>query len=638
MLKSRIVFILLTFALGLQAQEVNIPDHIYFGGIKLNLSKGLRKEIQTNINTIKKNKTYFDAKAKQADTFFPIIEQAFEEESIPVDFKYLVIQESGLNALAVSSSNAVGYWQFKKESAMEVGLIIDSEIDERKHILEASRGAARYIKKNYLVTQNWIYALIAYNTGLGGAKQYIDSKYVGAQEMDLDDDLHWYAIKFLAYKLAYEEVTGYNKPEISILQYPKTQNKSLSDIASETQINEAKIIEMNPWLLQKKVPERDKNFIVLLPVLYLERESVAQRLGIDLNAKPTVVTDPAQTTPKISAKSMEQNNKSTQDEVYLFTTNNGLNGVVARAKDNLARLAFAGRISIERFRQYNEMEKYEEVKAGQIYYFESKNSKALVLYHTVKAGESVWDVAQMYGMKTSQLLKKNRMDEKEALQEGRLLYLRFKRPEKEPIIIAEKPKQAPPIEQKIVEPKADKKDTIQKKPSPQIKKDSIAPVLKKDTLVKSEKLPAILEPVVQKPEIETKAPVSTPFEATATPKDTLQPKREVKLVVEIDSSLSYHSVNQGQTLYALARNYGTKVDSIKTWNGVGTEGIKTGQKLIISKSRNSLSNNFVWVEVAPNQNLDDVAEDYHVSLENLLNWNGKKENKTITGELIKIKK
>ena len=43
---------------------------------------------------------------------------------MPNDLKFLALQESSLKSEAVSSSNAVGFWQFKKETGEEYGLVI----------------------------------------------------------------------------------------------------------------------------------------------------------------------------------------------------------------------------------------------------------------------------------------------------------------------------------------------------------------------------------------------------------------------------------------------------------------------------------------------------------------------------------
>jgi len=52
---------------------------------------------------------------------------------IPADYKYLAVIESGLDNV-VSSSNAVGYWQFLKGTARDYGLEVNKEVDERYNI------------------------------------------------------------------------------------------------------------------------------------------------------------------------------------------------------------------------------------------------------------------------------------------------------------------------------------------------------------------------------------------------------------------------------------------------------------------------------------------------------------------------
>lgn len=626
----RLLFFLnFLFLLSAQAQiSIEIPDHIYFAGMKLNLSKSLRTNLAAQVQTIQKNKTFFQAKVSLADMYFPIIERVFVEEDIPLDFKYLAIQESSLQSDVVSTSNAVGYWQFKKESAIEVGLSIDSDIDERKHIVESSRGAARYLKKNYLVMTNWIYALIAYNTGLGGAKSFTNSKYIGVTEMDLDNDLHWYAIKFLAHKLAYEDKVGYGKPDISLLEYFKeTKGKTITELASIVELDQEQLMKYNKWALRKKIPE-DKDYCVLLPVPFVDREQIAAKLGIDLNAKAAQIKDPA-TTPFVIAEK-PATDKALSGDVFLFTTNNGLNAIIARSNDNVAKLAMAGKITEDKFMQYNEMASTDNVKKGHIYYFEQKKSKAIIAFHTVKAGESLWEIAQLYGVKLSQLKKRNRIEEAEALQTGRLLYLRFKRPLFEPIILAEKP--IIQAAKTYVTPVA----KILEADSSTLKNN-----LNKATItiasVNIASLPAIEEPITPKPE--NVLPISN-FSGTDT--DT---ELAIKPLISLkkgdfslpDSTLGYHLVNQGQTLYSISRYYGQKIDTLKSWNGIGVEGIKIGQKIIISKSKNGLKGNYTTIVVGEGQNISELAKALSTKPADILLWNDKKNESVLVGEVLKIK-
>ncbi|MDX2189236.1 MAG: LysM peptidoglycan-binding domain-containing protein [Bacteroidota bacterium] len=623
-MKLYLSLILIFFLNGLFAQPIEVPNQMYFAGMTLNLSSGLRQELQKQVIEITKNKTYFQAKVNRTDTYFPIIEKAFIEEDIPLDFKYLVIQESSLQSDVVSTSNAVGFWQFKKESGEEVGLLINSEVDERKHILESSRAAARYLKKNYLMTTNWIYALIAYNTGLGGVKPYIESKYVGALEMDVDKDLHWYAIKFLAYKLAYEEKVGYNKsPELSLLEYSKNvKGKSLSEIANETAITEEKLREYNKWLIARKVPE-DKEYTIMLPVTYLEREQVAARLGIDLYAKAEKSNETKE--PVVAIKSNPQT-PSGSNGVPLLVTANNLNAIIARKGDNLAQLAFSGEISIEKFLRYNDMQKFEEVTEGKLYYLESKNNRGITLYHTAAMGETMWDISQKYGIKLKQLLRKNRMEENDALQTGRLIYLKYKRPEDEPIVIA-----SPPV---IKQEKAS--ESV--KPISVTKEQGVNmnPPIKKDTLKQN---PVV--PIDNKDSISTQ-PSNTYSKDTTNTTKTISEKPKPKTVNLKeglkDSSYVYHVAAMQQTLYAISRYYGTKMDSIRVWNNIGPDGVKFDQLLLVNKSPTVLKSNFNIFIAKTGQDINSLASEIGVSVENILIWNSKKNSTLLAGEIIKIKK
>ena len=226
MLKYLITILLIVGSIASYGNSPRVPSTYEFAGIKLNIEEGARKQIQEDVDALTRNQTYFNRKVEKIDLYFPIIERVFREENLPDDFKYLAIQESALISDAVSSSNAVGFWQFKEASALEVGLRVDRNVDERMHITESSRGAAKYLKKNNFFFNNWLYALLAYNTGPGGAEQHIDKKYLGKTKMEINKHTHWYIKKFLAHKIAFEnEINKNYTPTLNLYEYDKAQNK-----------------------------------------------------------------------------------------------------------------------------------------------------------------------------------------------------------------------------------------------------------------------------------------------------------------------------------------------------------------------------------------------------------------------------
>ena len=173
-------------------QSPQVPHKMQFAGLTLTIRDDARREIQKDVDALTQHPKYFNIKVERAKTYFPIIEKMFAEERLPEDFKYLALQESALIPDAVSSSNAVGFWQFKESTAIEVGLRVDSEIDERMNIASASRGAAKYIKQCNHYFNNWIYALQSYQMGAGGVMRAVGDKDLGGRQMEINSDTYWY--------------------------------------------------------------------------------------------------------------------------------------------------------------------------------------------------------------------------------------------------------------------------------------------------------------------------------------------------------------------------------------------------------------------------------------------------------------
>lgn len=637
-IKKAFRYVLLFAFSSIFSQSIEVPETIYFAGLQLNLNNDLRYELQKQILSLVKNKSYFSNKIKLTDTYFPFIETALEEENIPTDFKYLIIQESGMQSDAVSGSNAVGYWQFKKETAQEVGLTVNADVDERKHIVASTHAAAKYLKKNYQFTINWLYALVAYNTGLGGVKQFLKPEHSGASEMNLTTETHWYAIKFLAHKLAYEDKVGYNAaPDITLLPYnTDTKGKSMSEIAALTGVNMDALKNYNKWLTNARVPD-DKNYTVLLPTTFMERDEIARQLGIVLDKKEqnTEAQLPQQ---QANMGNLENKNlKTTTQDVPLLITYNELEAIQARVGDTPAKLAFAGGISPEKFFKYNDMLKFEDVKGGKIYYLESKNNKAVILKHTAILGESMWDVAQKYGVKLKQLYKKNRMEENEGLQEGRVLYLKNKRPTEEPLVFnlpIKDIKKAEPILPIVVV----KKDTVYV-PTPFVEKETKLTEKPMEMQKEVQKvLITQIDTVVIKKEAVILSKKDTIIANIKTvPSSKMFLKLNTNKDIVKDSAKTYHIVCMQQTLFSIAKHYNTKADSIKIWNNIGMEGLQFDQKIITTKKTMAIKTRFKAYIVKQTCTIEDASAELNKSIEDLYIWNDKKSGFLLQGELVRIK-
>ncbi len=94
------------------------------------------------------------------------IESIFEENDVPKELTALMFIESMFNPLAISNVGASGVWQFMPATGRDY-VSINKFWDDRNDILNASAGAARFLKDLYSQTGDWALAVNSYHSGLG---------------------------------------------------------------------------------------------------------------------------------------------------------------------------------------------------------------------------------------------------------------------------------------------------------------------------------------------------------------------------------------------------------------------------------------------------------------------------------------
>ncbi len=105
--------------------------------------------------------------------YFPMIEQALDQNGLPHELKYLAVVESALNPVALSRAGASGLWQFMLATGKQYGLEINSLVDERRDPLKATYAACEYFKDMYRIYGDWTLVIAAYNCGPGNVNKAI---------------------------------------------------------------------------------------------------------------------------------------------------------------------------------------------------------------------------------------------------------------------------------------------------------------------------------------------------------------------------------------------------------------------------------------------------------------------------------
>ncbi len=413
-----------------------VPTQLSFATISVQLDPDARRIIQQDVNALMANRQYWTAKLDRVALYFPMIEAILIDEDVPTDFKYLAVQESSLTPDAVSTSSAVGYWQFKAETATGLGMRVDDQVDERRGITASTRGAARYLKQSNKQFNNWVASLYSYYLGAGGIAKLIPPDWAYAREIALDGRTDRYILRFFAHKIAIESaLTNHqNGNRFALIEYGAGGGKSLRAIASETGVDDFELHKYNRWVLNEGVPT-DKAYVVVLPVATDQINEVRQRIS---QIAPTPAPDVAQTDVGFPVLRRVTAGLSSKNDPVLYEIN-GLPGIQAQTGDNASSLARKAKMSVSSFLRYNDMTERDPIIDNNVYYLAKKRKKALVPFHTVREGETARSISQRYGVRLNKLMRYNRLDRLQRLVTGRVMWLRERRPSSRPIEVITSP-------------------------------------------------------------------------------------------------------------------------------------------------------------------------------------------------------
>ena len=211
---------------------------------------------------------------KDAMIWLPIMEKILIKNKLPTDFKYIAMVESNFKNV-VSSKDAVGYWQLKESTAIELGLEVNDEVDQRLDPIKSTYAASKFFKQAYKQFHSWTITAAAYNRGMGGIQRaIINQDKSGYYDLELNEETSKYLYKLLAVKDLVEHPSKYGlklynwrrEPMRTIIISSTIDNLDVFAKANGTNLFVLHLY--NPWLLKKTltIKKPGDSYVVELPL------------------------------------------------------------------------------------------------------------------------------------------------------------------------------------------------------------------------------------------------------------------------------------------------------------------------------------------------------------------------------------
>ena len=561
----------------LQAMDEKSPFHIEY-------NQGLENIIKS---FLKNRKRSFERLMAVSEYYFPLFEEAFDKQNVPLEIKYLAVVESALNPKAVSRVGATGLWQFMYQTGKQYGLKIDSYVDERSDPLKASEAAAQYMKNMYAIFGDWDLVLASYNSGPGNVAKAI--RRSGGQQnywnirKNLPQETQGYVPAFLATMYIYEYHKEHGiKPERAPIKHFATDTVMIKRQMSFKQISElidipvAQLQILNPSYKLNVVPSyRDQSHYLRLPqdkmavftsneskiYAYVDREA-------NLREKPFQIVRPI-----VSQDSVNTFQRLAQAKVRYYRVKRG---------DNLSTIAKKYDVAVDDLKKWNNIKGNEvaygknlkingteaEQKSTAVAKVEidkkgiQKDSVATTTasFYVVQKGDNLSNIAKKFNITVADIQDWNKLTNNN-VQLGASLQVVKNPTTKEEVAAAPERKDIQYIVQK-----GDNLGNIAKKFGASLDD------LKQWNNLGSNAIALGSTLIVAKNEI-----------AIVTNKATVASfKKKDDYTTPAKKEAEYY-VKKGDSLYSISKKYpGVTISDLKKWNNIKEEELKPGMKLKIN--------------------------------------------------------
>jgi membrane-bound lytic murein transglycosylase D len=410
----------------------------------------------------------FERYLSRSGKYIPLMEEIIKEKELPHDLVYLPLIESGFNCKAYSWAHAVGPWQFISSTGRLYNLKRNAWYDERRDFVKSTYAACDFLKFLYDKFGDWLLALAAYNGGPGRVERAIQNQNTkDFWKLDLRKQTEDYVPLYLAATIIAKDPQKYGfegeyeiPVEFDVINLEKPTD--LKAIAQVLNVSVDTIKELNPELLRGVTPPQIKGYELRIPkggkdVFVLKQKEMPEQKGYFLHKvkKGETVSAIADKYGVSPFSIVEANNLSKKYRIYagdylkipnfaqgsktevedsakLPDTNVTQNAVVSNQEsetfymvkegDTLWDIAKRFKTTPQKITQTNGLNRKGYLQTGQRLKIPNGNDNPSfaqqLIYHVVRSGETLWNIATLYGVPLESILRWNSISDPSYLKVG----------------------------------------------------------------------------------------------------------------------------------------------------------------------------------------------------------------------------
>ncbi len=372
--------------------------------------------IRAYLDEYARNQAYLDRIVERARPFLYDIVQEIERRGMPSEIALLPVVESAFQPFAYSAGRAAGIWQFIPGTGRHYGLKQNWWYDGRRDVRASTRAALDYLQHlNKLFDGDWLLALAAYNSGEGRVQRAIRANRKKGKPTDfwslsLPKETRGYVPKLLAISTLIEAPEHHGIRLTPIPDQPQLANVNTGsqiDLALAAELAGLSIEEIyrlnpayNRWATAPDGPHH-----LLLPIDKAEtfRDNLAE-----LGTRDRVRWERHRIKPGENLSSIAHRY---QTSIALLQEVNQVRGQWIRAGDTLMIP-----IATKNLGHYLSEDRRKQA-------IQNTQRRGNKINHTVRSGDTWWDLSRKHGVTTHKLARWNGMSPRDPLFPGQQLVI-----------------------------------------------------------------------------------------------------------------------------------------------------------------------------------------------------------------------